>query len=44
MTSETGQQTIPIHKQLDNQQFGQLIEYSMRNIFWRNMHKMWWRN
>ena len=33
MTSETGKQRIAIHKQLDKQQFGQLIEYSMRNIF-----------
>ena len=33
MTSETRKQTITIHIQLDNQQFGQLIEYSMRNIF-----------
>ena len=33
MTSETGKQRITIHKQLDNQQFGQLIEYSIKNIF-----------
>ena len=47
MTSQPGLQTIALHILLnisskDNQvmKFGQLIEYNMRNIFEKNIHKM----
>ena len=49
MTSPPGKQTIEIHvshnisrsKENHTMQFGQLIEYNMKNIFLKIIHKMW---